>query len=93
MAYTPSSMNLVNDFPLAAAGRIWHHASTDAGAAVQLDGFVTDAKDRGMRVGDIVLHHETDSNIVSSFLVAAINANGSADLTNATTVVSGTNGD
>lgn len=93
MAYTSSALNLVSVAPLAKSGQVWHHESVDAGSVVQVDGFITDAADKGMRVGDIVLHRETDTNIVSSFVVAAVNANGSADLTNATTVASGTDAD
>lgn len=93
MAYTPANLTLVSTAPLAGRGQLWRHESTDAGAAVQLDGFITDAKDRGMRVGDLLEHYETDSNIVTRHVVVAINANGSADLSNATTVGSGTDAD
>jgi hypothetical protein len=93
MAYDPTKLTLVSTAPLAGRGQLWRHESTDAGAAVQVDGFITDAAAKGMRVGDQLEHYETDTNIVSRHVVVAINANGSADLSNATTVGSGTDSD
>lgn len=93
MAYDPTKLTLVTMAPLAARGQLWRHESADAAAAVQVDGYITDAKARGMRVGDRVEHYETDSNIVSSHVVVAINANGSADLSNSTVIGSGTDSD
>lgn len=93
MAYDPTKLTLVSPAPLAARGQLWRHESTDAAAAVQLDGYITDAADRGMRVGDRLEHYETDSNIVSSHVVVAINSDGSADLSNSTVIGSGTDAD
>jgi hypothetical protein len=80
---------------LAVGPRLWYHESADNGAAAQLDGFITNGVERGLNPGDIVWHKDTGTNIVSSHLVlASTSAPGVAvDLTNATTVVSGTNSD
>lgn len=93
MAYTPSSLNLVVGAPLAAGGRTWQHASADAAAAVDTDGFISDARSRGLRVNDYVDHRDTGTNITTRHRVAAINANGSANLADGTVVSSGTNTD
>lgn len=93
MAYTSAALNLTTMAPLAAAGQVWHHAAANTGAEVQADGYITDAKDKGMRVGDTVLHRNTATNIVSAHVVVAINANGSADLSDSTTHASGTDSD
>lgn len=93
MAYTPANLSLTSKGPLTGAGQEWAHFSADTGAQAQVDGFITDAVAKGMKVGDVVKHRNTGTNIVSTHLVVALNANGSADLTNATTYVSGTDSD
>lgn len=74
---------------------VWYHQSVDAAAVVQVTGFITNGGDLGMKVGDIVIHRESDTNIVSTFVVATVSATapGAVDLTNATATASGTNSD
>ena len=62
--------------------RTWHFDGTDAVTAVRLNGYITNAKALGMKKGDIIRYVKTNDNPVSvqSFIVTAINANGSADL-------------
>ena len=72
---------------------IWNHYSADTAATARVTGFITNAEDLGMKVGDIVLHRDTGTNIVSTLRMAVINANGSGDLADATTFASGTNSD
>lgn len=93
MAYTSANLNLISVAPLAAAGQAWSHYSADTGAVAQVDGFITDAKNKGLRAGDLVYHRNTGTNITSVHYVVAINANGSADLTDSTTHASGTDTD
>ena len=80
---------------LAVGPRLWFHASEDAGAAAQVDGFITDGVAKGLKPGDILLHRNTATNIVTSHgVLASTSAPGVAvDLTDATTFVSGTNSD
>jgi hypothetical protein len=93
MAYTPANLCLVTESPMTGAGQQWTHNSADAGATVQVTGFITDGGNRGMKVGDILLHRNTASNIVSSHVVITVSttAPGAVDLSDSTTVASGTN--
>jgi hypothetical protein len=72
----------------------WIHQSVDAASVVQVAGFITNGYQLGMKVGDFVTHRETDTDIVSRFVVKTVNATtGAVDLTNATADASGTNSD
>jgi hypothetical protein len=75
-------------------GRIWEYRSTDAAADVDGDGYITDAVALGMKVGDLVLVHDTDASpyTVTIHTVGVLNADGSADLNTAAST-SGTLGD
>lgn len=92
MAYTAANLTLVSG-PLTGAGQVWMHNSADTGATVQAAGFITDGGSRGMRVGDIVYHRNTGTDIVSAHLVKTVSSTypGAVDLTDSTTAVSGTN--
>lgn len=97
MAYDSTVLGLASGGTIGSSTmpRIWTHQSADAGAAVDTTGFITDGGDRGMRVGDILLHRNTSTNIVSSHRVMTVSATapGAVDLSDSTTVVSGTNSD
>lgn len=71
----------------------WRHQSADAGATVDTDGFVTNGFDLGMKVGDLFVHRDTGTDIVTTHVVKTLNANGSVDLTDTTTTASGTDTD
>lgn len=63
-------------------GSTWIYDSADAATVVRVDGYITDAKDLGMAVGDVVNQRDTAGGTVAhNYVVAAINADGSADLT------------
>lgn len=93
MAYTTANFNLTSKGPLTGGGQIWNHFSADTGAQAQVDGFFSDGVAKGAKLNDIIYHRNTATNIVSTHLVVALNANGSLDTTNATTAVSGTDSD
>jgi hypothetical protein len=73
---------------------IWSYRSTDPAASVDADGYITNAQELGMRAGDIVYVEDTDASpvVLTSHRVAAINADGSADLSDGATLAS-TNSD
>lgn len=71
----------------------WVHQSADTGAQVQVGGFITNGDALGMKVGDIVQHRNTATNITSRHVVVAVTANGAASLSDSTTDASGTNSD
>lgn len=95
MAYTPATVSLVSPAPLTGGYQKWVHQSADTGAQAQVSGFITDGGNRGMKVGDTVEHTNTSTNIVSLHRVMTVSATapGAVDLSNSTTIASGTNSD
>jgi len=81
MAYSTSNPPVLVGQPIAGP-RCWEYRSTDAATAVDADGYITNAKDLGMQVGDYIRVVDTDASPVTAtaHVVSAINANGSADL-------------
>lgn len=95
MTYDATKLNLVSAAPLTGNRQQWTHESADAGAAVDTTGFITDAGKRGMKVGDVLLHENTSTKIVTSHRVMSLSTTYpyAADLSDTTTLVSGTNTD
>lgn len=95
MAYDSSVLSMVSFAPIAVGSRRWIHTSADAGAAVDTTGFITDGGSRGMKVGDLVEHTNTGTNIVTLHRVMTVSSTfpGVVDLSDTTTVASGTNSD
>lgn len=67
------------------APAIWTHHSADAASLVQVTGYITDGGDRGMKVGDVLLHTDDDAtpNLITSHTVVTVSstAPGAVDLT------------
>jgi hypothetical protein len=86
---------MVSYGPIATGSRKWTHTSADTGATVDTTGFITDGGNRGMKVGDLVEHTNTGTNIVTLHRVMAVSATapGAVDLSDTTTIASGTNSD
>jgi hypothetical protein len=83
MAYSTSTPPVrANEAPFTGAGQLWIHASADAQAAANTSGFITNGGDLGMKVGDIVQHRDTSTNIVTSHSVITVSstAPGAVDL-------------
>ena len=93
MAYDSSKLSLVSKAPLTGGYQTWMHYSADTGAQAQVTGFITDGGNRGLRVGDLVIHTNPATNIVSQHRVMTVSltAPGAVDLSDSTTVASGTN--
>jgi len=71
----------------AAGGAFWIYNSTDAATVVRVAGYITDADDLGMAVGDIVFHTDTAGGTVGHiYLVNSVTAGGAADLTDGTAI-------
>ncbi|MGA0595608.1 hypothetical protein [Enterovirga sp. CN4-39] len=72
----------------------WALSGTDAVTAVRVTGYISNAKTLGMKKGDIVWYTKTDASPITCqiMIVSAINANGSADLSDGV-AVTGTNTD
>lgn len=88
MAYAPLKLHPVFTCPDPDVKQWWQYNSTEAVTAVDNDGFISDARARGMRVGDLVFVSDTDASppATSICIVVTINANGSADLSTGTTI-------
>ncbi len=73
----------------------WFYSSTDASTVVDADGYITNAEELGMKAGDIVIVRDSDSAtlLTSTHIVSAINADGSADLSDLGATVGSTNSD
>lgn len=80
---------------LAVGPRMWYHESADDSAAADADGFITDGIAKGLNAGDILLHRDTGTNIITAHRVFAstVAPTTAVDLGNGTTFCSGTNGD
>lgn len=59
-------------------GALWHYASTDDDATVIAAGYITNADDLGMKVGDVVFIVETDNSYkLALAVVTAVSSTGS----------------
>ena len=83
---------LVRAGPLTGAGQTFLYRATDVGTAVDAAGFITNAKDLGMRVGDVVLVLGTTAYLMTSHTVVTVSATG-ADLSDGVALTSTTNSD
>lgn len=92
MGYSTSNPPVLVNAPLTGAGKLWVYRSTDGATTVDGDGYITNAKSLGMAAGDLVLVTDTDASpiITTSHVVSAINANGSANLSDGVTLGSTT---
>lgn len=74
---------------------VWYHQSADAGSVVDTTGFITDGGNLGMKVGDLFVHRDTGTNIITSYTVITVSATapGAVDLSDTTTTATGTNSD
>lgn len=74
---------------------IWVLTGTDTAATVDTTGYITNGGDLGMKVNDLVFYIATDTNIWSALTVITVSstAPGAVDLSNATTLATGTTSD
>lgn len=87
MAYDPTHAPRIVEQDLGRRGPShWLYNGTDTPAVFAANGFITNAGPLGMKVGDTVRYRQdgTTPPVVTSHEVVAINANGSADLSDAT---------
>lgn len=95
MAYNTEGLSVVNSSLSGGGPNRWLLQTADALTAVRVDGYISDASDRGVQVGDIVdvvqwttfTNQYTKASPMLGYattIVLAINANGSADLADGT---------
>ena len=82
MAYSVDNPPALITQNIGGGHKLWSYKSTDAATAVRVDGYITNARDLGMSVGDLVMVVDTDASPIAMqmMLVTVINANGSGDL-------------
>ncbi len=71
----------------------FHITNTDSAATINTSGYVSDAVARGVKVGDTLLHTDANTYAKTLFVFNALNADGSADLTDGTVISTGTDTD
>lgn len=94
MAYSTSNPPALISQGVAGFGKEWGYDSTDAATVVRVDGYITNAEELGMKVGDVVRQFDSaGGTIAHTYVVKAINANGSADLSDGSATPSVTDTD
>jgi hypothetical protein len=94
MTYSVSNPPALVSGPLTGPGKQWVYRSTDPASSVDVAGYFTNGDALGMEAGDTVLVIDSDASpiAVTSHVVAAVTAGGSADLSEGV-AVSGANTD
>lgn len=65
----------------------WMYNSTDAAAVVRVAGYITNADDLGIKVGDVIIQTDTAGGTVGHiYLVNSVTAGGACDLTDGTAI-------
>jgi hypothetical protein len=78
MAYTAGTTPVNKIAALVGSTQIWIVGPhTDAVATVRAANYITDARDRGMRVNDVVINIDTSTPLVSLSRVSAVASTGS----------------
>ncbi len=82
MAYIPANLRLVSQGAAGAPGKIWNYlnADNDTAATIDTSGYISDARARGMTVGDFVFTYSANASVFTLNAVQAITAGGAADL-------------
>ncbi len=93
MAYSTSNPPVLLTQRVGGSGALWHYNSADAATVIRVSGYITNASDLGMKVGDVVMHTDmTGGTVGNFFLVVTVAAGGAADLSNGTAITA-TNSD
>lgn len=79
MAYAASGLKLLVPHMGAGPG-VWLYNSTDARTTVEGAGYFSDATQRGMKVGDVVIFADSDSGYVTTIHSVASISSGAATI-------------
>jgi hypothetical protein len=69
---------------------LWTYETEDGAATVDADGYFTNGKKLGMKLGDLVWVTDTNASprITTSHMVTAVNSDGSVDISDGVTLAS-----
>ena len=94
MAYSTSNPPILVAQGIGGAGpKIYVTNNDDAAATVRANGYITNADDLGMAVGDVLIHEDLSAELVVTYRVDSVTAGGAGDLADATTIGSATDSD
>lgn len=96
MAYDKSNLRALEAGIIGSNPRIWIHSEASlAGSAFDAAGYITDGGQMGMQVGDLVFHLNRATLIWTTHTVITVSSTwpGAVDLSDTTTLASGTAGD
>ncbi len=69
-------------------GDIWFYNSADADTVVRVAGYITNADDLGMKVGDIMMQSDlAGATVAHMYVLSAIDAAGAGDLSDGTAII------
>ncbi len=84
MAYTPLTMRCILQSVGGIGGSLWHYTNTDAHTDVDAADYFSDGSAKGMKVHDIVIVVDTDTNTTTIHSVETVTAGGAATINAAT---------
>lgn len=88
MAYSTDNPPALESQGVGSGGASWQYDSADAATLVRVDGYITNGKDLGMKVGDRVRQYDSAGGAVDhNYTVKAVNADGTVDLSDGSAVV------
>jgi len=96
MAYSTSNPPVLISQDIGGSNKTWRYNSTDAASAVDADGYFSNGKSLGMKVGDLVIVTDTDASppVVTTHRVVSVSTTDqSVDVSNGDTTVTGTDSD
>lgn len=84
MTYSPTTLHRVSNGGIGSGPTMWIYTTADAHTAVDETDYFTSAKDRGLKVNDVVIVVDTNAPTCTIHRVAAVDADGNATIGAAT---------
>jgi len=91
MAISAKTLTHIRVEGISPSASVWGASGTDAQATINTSGYITNADERNMRVGDTFYYTNSTTLEVIRFTVKAVNADGTVDLSDGTVVSTGAN--
>lgn len=88
MAYSTSTPPMLISGFNGEGPKIWSYKSADATATVNTAGYISNGDALGMKVGDLVIAHDTATPTITILAVQSVTAGGAVDLFDAGATIS-----